>query len=1301
MNLSPTSPFTLVHFNAQALPAHQLATWQALASSADPSLPSTPLLYVFVETGHRPPTLIRGWTAFHLPGPIPPPNSKSGFGGGGISLLYHSDCPIRVLPPHTACIQRLSPADPSSSGVVCAIVRPKHRSAFLLVAVYLPPQCAKQSQYLDIITSHIQAASQSHPTLPLLVVGDFNCHHSDWLCPIALRAPIPGAPPAATVCANTLATWIDDVGLDISNPPGMLTRVSVPKAGLNPPQSSIIDLVLSTPGLVSTVSQSHASYLRSDHIPFTIELALRSTVPAARGPISRPRETWDQHRGVEAWQSTLPLVLSSALTPLQPLLASLSQPPPASSTAQSVMDSVYGEFERLLIASFQDVVGTKVVTPSSSPWLSYPGVRAARTALRSALKALQVNPFDPLGHQRLRTTRAAWRKVSGEAKQQSYTSLCQQIMQKDCKLRWSMFKRAAPSSFTSLASIADPITNALPIDHASSLDNLCSSFVANSQPPPPLDPSSHLLLEQRVLQWADPAHPTIPPHPSDTWSFSTAQVKEQCTHQHTNTAPGPDSVLPTFLKHAGPAVWKALASIYNFSWTHSVTPQAWREANVMALYKGAGDKSTAGSYRPISMTSIIVRTFEHLIHRRLAKELEDRHYFSNTQFGFRKGRSTNDAIHYLLSSIQRILGLEVKGAATPQCPVLFLDIQKAFDRVDHSILLQRVHDAGITGKAWLWIRSFLSARRMRCVDASTGSDWMSIQHGVPQGCVLSPLLFLIFINDLQRTISTDANCSLLSPTFFADDGTIGPHPTNPLPSAAFFEAQYLVQLNTAIAHLNAWCLASRMRFGSAKTQLVVFTLRKKPDTTLYQSLTLCSFPITLSTEYQYLGVYLTHRLTWNRHITHATQQARKASSLVTRVALRARPRVSVAAVRSLVQGYVIPSFSYGILFWGRPTSLSAAQRRALQAKAATPLRAALCLPTTTHQLSVLELCHIPTVESLALSAQLTHFGRACSAAAPLPPDHPTLLLHTASTAAALSRTGICTHAEPVLAPSAALATSVYIGVSLYPFICQTANIVAHLDQPTATSLLLPPPVGCAVGMRYWDQKSGHRRQWSILNFPYRADVPLQQPPRADLQTILRWSLSSAAHLTAPAIRSIRWLSAHAEWVAQHTPANHPAHLPLPPHTTTSPLTECKPSSGLAPFLHFRSPDSHYQQVSRARLLLGRSRTGLVQQRFAKAAVALTVSPHCSFCQAPTIESIPHVLLHCPRYAAVRAALSTDLSQLHPPLVPLSLSTILVASCPPRPFSSSQLHQLIRLTTSFLLAVAAVRTTAGLVPLDTG
>ena len=1285
MNLALTAPFSLVYLNAQSLPADQQSAWQALVQSPshDPSLPSTPLLYAFVESGTPNPRTPHGWTLFHQPGP--PAQGHNSWGGGGISLFYHADCAVKPLPSHCHRIApALMPNRPESSAVVCAIVRPRHRAAFLLAVVYLPPQCATSSEHLQCLTSIIDAASSAHPSLPLLVVGDFNCHHGTWKCPMAQN------PTSVTACAKELDTWITDSPLFLCSPPAVPTRHIVVNGA--PAQQSVIDLVLaSTPSLVRSVTQRHAAYLRTDHIPFTVELALTATAANPRPPDSRPRVTWDLHRATEAWQSCLPSALQTALAPLQPALLALAQPLPPGATAQATLDTVYAQLEQEVTDTCKAVVGTKVVRATSAPWLSFPGVRDARRKKIAALSTVQSRPRDPAARTRLKLARREWKKVSAAAKKQCFSELCEQIAAADSKLRWSLLKRVQPASaFTPLTSIADPSTGALPNSHAESLDHLRAAFVANGTPPPPANPAAHTLLVQQVASWGNLANPTIPPHPSDTWTFSTADVQAQCTHQHINTAPGPDAILPAFLRYAGPSLWAALAAVYTFSWHHSVTPQAWREANVMALYKGSGSKATAGSYRPISMTSILIRTFEHLVHRRLAAELEGRDYFAPYQFGFRAGYSTTDAIHFLHTAIQQAIRPERKGDAI-QCPVLFLDIQKAFDRVDHAILLHRVKNAGITGRAWLWLRSFLSSRRMRCVDASEHSDWQQVEYGVPQGCVLSPLLFLIFINQLQRDIIADPACSHVAPVFYADDGTICPNPFDRHPpSATNFEAEYTRHMAAAMRHLDEWCKASRMRFGAEKSQLVIFTQRKIPDPTPFNAMQLCGFTVAVADSYKYLGLHMSHRLKWDLAIQHAIRQSRQASALLIRVALAAST-VSFQAVRLLVLSYVVSAFTYGILFWGRASTLRPAQATSLQAQAATPLRAALSLPRTTQQLGTLTMCQVPTVAALAVKAQLSHLTRVNT----LPRTHPTRRLHDASLRRILRRRIVRGREVPILPwtalfPGSALALSIYLTACVVPRLLLDPDLGGRLDPATQNALQLPPaPPNYHHGVEYWRRKSDARRSWARLHYS-----------GADLKAASQWSCQVIPRLDRKVIQQIAQLHAHEEWTSTHVVPGRPP----PPHATTAPLTLCMPNPALPPFLARHSTDTHSQQVTRARLALGRSRTGTVLQRFAKVVDRPSVDPLCTHCSTPTHpvdETIPHMLLACPRHATARAVLLASLATLHTHALPLTLATVLATYPPPPPFPRRKLPALLHATTTFLTAIHVDRSREQLVPLDTG
>ncbi len=185
-------------------------------------------------------------------------------------------------------------------------------------------------------------------------------------------------------------------------------------------------------------------------------------------------------------------------------------------------------------------------------------------------------------------------------------------------------------------------------------------------------------------------------------------------------------------------------------------------------------------------------------------------------------------------------------------------------------------------------------------------------------------------------------------------------------------------------HLTDWCKASRMEFGPEKSQIVVFTLRQTVDTSPFANFQLCNFTVAIASSYLYLGLYLTTRLSWTQAFDHALKQSRRASALVIRVALAAST-VSPAAIRLLALSFILPSFSYGILFWGKACDLSAAQATSLQAQLATPLRVSLGLPRTTHQLGTLTLCQVPTVAAVAATAQLRHLTRACSPTASPPP----------------------------------------------------------------------------------------------------------------------------------------------------------------------------------------------------------------------------------------------------------------------------------------------------------------------------
>ena len=178
-------------------------------------------------------------------------------------------------------------------------------------------------------------------------------------------------------------------------------------------------------------------------------------------------------------------------------------------------------------------------------------------------------------------------------------------------------------------------------------------------------------------------------------------------------------------------------------------PDVWKEANVVPLYKGKGNKCDPNNYRPISLISCIGKLMERCVFKHVFNYLHTNNILTSVQSGFIPGDSTINQLLYLYNYICSALdaGKEIR--------IIFCDISKAFDRVWHKGLLFKLKQAGISGKLQDWFQNYLNNRKQRvCVDGST-SGWTIISAGVPQGSILGPLLFLVYINDIVDDLNAN------------------------------------------------------------------------------------------------------------------------------------------------------------------------------------------------------------------------------------------------------------------------------------------------------------------------------------------------------------------------------------------------------------------------------------------------------------------------------------------------------------------------------------------------------------------
>ena len=356
-----------------------------------------------------------------------------------------------------------------------------------------------------------------------------------------------------------------------------------------------------------------------------------------------------------------------------------------------------------------------------------------------------------------------------------------------------------------------------------------------------------------------------------------------------NGAPGYDEIKSDILKLSLQHIGEPLAHMCNMSLIQGIFPQELKLANVLPLYK-SGDPQLFSNYRPVSLLPTLSKVLEKVMYTRLNSLLEMNDILFGNQFGFRRSHSCYMALMIMVNEITRSLdnGEHVVG--------IFLDFSRAFDTVNHTVLLKKLYYYGIRGNALEWFESYLSGRQQYVTYNGYTSSTKYITCGVPQGSILGPLLFLIYINDLQKV------CNLSTPILFADDKN--------LYYKSHDQSILEKQINDELRQVSLWLKVNKLSLNVSKTPYIIFT--RKSNTVTSVDIRIEKQAINEVNKTKFLGVIIDKKLTWKEHISYLSSKISSGIGMI----IKAKKRLNKDALVTLYYSFIYPYMTYCNHVWG-------------------------------------------------------------------------------------------------------------------------------------------------------------------------------------------------------------------------------------------------------------------------------------------------------------------------------------------------------------------------------------------------
>ena len=391
-------------------------------------------------------------------------------------------------------------------------------------------------------------------------------------------------------------------------------------------------------------------------------------------------------------------------------------------------------------------------------------------------------------------------------------------------------------------------------------------------------------------------------------SMNTLGIKKIIQNLNVTKASGGDGISPRVLRETANSISPSITRMFNFCFQTGHFPKAWKRANVTPLYKNKGERSHVKNYRPVSLLSCVGKVMERAIFEAMFKHLQDNKLLTKFQAAYLPGSSTETQV---LEMYHRIVEAMDRGK---DIRFLFLDVSRAFDRVWHSGVLAKLKRYGFNGRLLKWLENYLTDRQQRVVVEGAQSTYVDITAGVPQGSILGPLLFLIYVNDLPTSLQTNIR-------IYADDTTLFLDYKDPEAGRE--------QLQRDIEKLEVWAEKWLMEFSPAKTESLVFSRKRvkhEPE------IKMAGKNIKSVKQHKHLGILLQQNGKWSGLIDDIVGKAKKKVDILRGMMYKLNRR----SLQKLYLCFIRPGLEYGSTIWDSCTdqeklSLESVQLAAMRA----------------------------------------------------------------------------------------------------------------------------------------------------------------------------------------------------------------------------------------------------------------------------------------------------------------------------------------------------------------------------------